>query len=206
MAVDVVVYTYRQKYREGYAFEDEEVDGVTVTIKDEDDSVLASGTTGTDGTFTATGITPAGDYIKVEVSKTGYLTRTVYAEVIDGTTEYVAIPMYSTSPISSRTAVIRARIVQQNSDGEWVPAEGVQMSVSLANSPVHLLADDGYTHYVSGSSWSAKSDDTGVVEVKVPMDDRPEMRVFRVKISAVGIDTTIAITGSEVDLGTLELG
>lgn len=206
MAIDVIVYTYKQKHHEGYAFEDEEVQDVSVTIKDGDDSVLASGNTGVNGVFTASGITPSDDFVKVEVSKTGYVSRAVYVGVADGTTEYVAIPMVSVSPISSRTAVIRARLVQQSPDGEWIPAEGVQMSVSLVNTPVCLSADDGFKHYVSGSSWSAQSDDAGIVEVKVPLDDRPEMRVVRVKVSSAGIDTIIAITDDEIDLGTLEIG
>jgi len=207
--INATVYTFIEYPHSDVDFADSELSGVTITIYDSDHTtVLASGTTTSEGVFTASSLTTSDSYIYVKAEKTGYLTKEIYAEVNDSTTEYIGIRMYSTDPLTGKTALIRARLVAMDSDGDWSYVEGVQMIITPVNSPIYVTDSSSYETYVTGTQWTATSDSNGIVEIKVPLDDREEMRIFRVQISAAGIDKYITVPDgtATLELGTLTIG
>ena len=205
----MTVYTYTESAKSGVDFEDNELSGVTITIYDSDGTTsLATGTTTSEGVFTASSLTTNDDYIYIKAEKTGYLTKNIYASVSDGTTEYAGIRMYSTDPLNSKVALVRARLVAMDTNGDWGYVSGIQMIISPVNSPIYATDSSSYKPYITGTQWTTTSDSNGIAEIKVPLDDREEMRVFRVQISAAGIDEYITIPSgtTTLELGTLELG
>ena len=199
----IKVYVYERTDYNGQEC-DSEISGATVTIYDTDGvTELSSGTTNSSGIYEDT-ITVSGTHCLVKAEKTGYTTRHIWAAVADGVDEYVTLELTQTN--FSNAATIRARL-RYYSDGNWLPAQNVEMRVTIPNTPAKATGADGLKYFITSNTISATSDENGVVSAVVPLADDEELRVFRVTIPSANIDRYVNIPPgtTEVDLGTINI-